>query len=275
MSPEGLAPRRARLAPALRHLALFRSPVELARYLRLRSAYTRGHPSPEPLTLHLRAVGNRPLLCRGSQDVWTLRDTFVRQYHLPPAPLPNDAVIVDLGSNVGYTVAHLAHLHPRARVVGVELDEANHRLAVRNTEAFGARVTILHAGIWTSDGVVAYDGSGDDAFAIIAAAADATASAVPATSDATRRQAPALRLETLFERFGLARVDYLKMDIEGAEGAILAGPLAWAERVRALKLEVHPPVSAAWCSERLTAAGFRCRPDPAHPQGVIAERPPA
>lgn len=253
------------LERATDYLRIFVSPVELIRYLRMRDAYMSGQRSSAPALFRVRAIGDRPLLCRMSQDVWTLRDTFVNRYHLPPEPLPEHATIVDLGANVGYTVAHLAHLYPTARIVGVELDRENYELATRNTAAFGARVVIVHAGVWIEDGVVTYDGARDDAFAISPGATDA------ATSGGTHT-APALRLDALFERYDIARVDYLKMDIEGAEAAILAAPLDWADRVRAIKIEVHAPATVAWCCERLTSAGFTCARDTVHPEGVVAVR---
>jgi hypothetical protein len=46
-----------------------------------------------------------PLLCRpGTTDIYVLWHTFSDSFHhLPPKPLPDEAVIVDIGANVGYT----------------------------------------------------------------------------------------------------------------------------------------------------------------------------
>ena len=62
-----------------------------------------------PLTVQPRALGGAPLLVRpGTTDAQVLDDTFVGLYHLPPIDLPDGAVVLDLGGNVGYTAAHFA-----------------------------------------------------------------------------------------------------------------------------------------------------------------------
>jgi FkbM family methyltransferase len=240
---------------------VLQTPIDVARYARLRRAYGRSPASaargaPEPL--HVRALGGLPVLCRASQDVWTFKHTFLAQFHLPPVALPDRATIVDLGSNVGYTVAHLAYRHPTARVIGVEMDAANFALARANTAAFGDRVHLVHAAVWTHDGEIAYGGDADDAFAVSGAAGP--------------RRAPARRLDSLLDELGIDRVDYLKMDIEGAEAAILGEPAPWLDRVRAMKIEVHPPATLASLRAALEPAGFRCTRDTKHPDCLIALR---
>jgi FkbM family methyltransferase len=248
---------------------VMQSPVDVARYARLRAAYARarsGAPRVEapPVALRLKALGGHAVLCRASQDVWTLKYTFLSQFHLPPVPLSGGAIIVDLGSNVGYTVAHLAHLYPTARVIGVEMDADNFALAERNTAAFGDRVRLVHAAVWTHDGEIAYEGEGDDAFAV---SGDA-----PAGAATTVRSAPARRLDRILDEHGIHQVDYLKMDIEGAESAILADPDAWIGRVRSMKIEIHPPATFDSLRGVLESNGFTCSRDSRHWDCLVAVR---
>ena len=75
--------------------------------------------------LRLRPLGGHEILVRaGTSDLGTVWGTFARHYHLPPSELGDPDTIWDLGANIGLTVAHFAQLFPRARVIGVELDEA-------------------------------------------------------------------------------------------------------------------------------------------------------
>ena len=252
-----LAPARAALA----YCAVLQTPADFYRYASLRVRQSRGRVTAPPAAIRLRSLGGVPVLCRPGQDVWTLKYTFVSQFHLPPVPLPERATIVDLGCNVGYTVAHFAHLYPAARIVGVEMDEPNLELARINTAPFGARIRLMHAAVWTEDGTVAYDGSGEDAYQV-----------VPLPPTTGLRHAPARRLTSLLDEAGVRRADYLKMDIEGAEAAILASPLDWADRVAALKIELHPPAELQQCQERLEAHGFRCWSDGRHPRCLAAVR---
>lgn len=238
------------------------SPLDVARYARLRLEKAWSSPAAPrrpPVTLRVRALSGLPVLCRASQDVWTFKYTFVSQFHLPPVALREGALILDLGSNVGFTVAHLAHVHPTARVIGVEMDAANFALAELNTAAFGERVRLVHAAVWTHDGEIAYGGDGDDAFAV--------------SGDTGPRRAPAMRVDTILAAHGVTQVDYVKMDIEGAEAAILAEPADWLDRVCAMKIEIHPPATIESIRSVLEARGFSCSIDAQHPRCLIALRP--
>jgi hypothetical protein len=62
------------------------------------------------------------------------------------------------------------------------------------------------------------------------------------------------------------------MDIEGAEAAVLHGAPAWLDRVRSLKVEVHPPATIDSVSATLRDRGFRCWTDAEHWSCVCAVR---
>ena len=89
---------------------------------------------------------------------------------------------------------------------------------------------------------------------------------------ATAGKAPALTIDGLLADFGLTKVDYLKMDIEGSEAEVLEGPLRWAPLVQAMKVEIHPPATPDHVQERLRSNGFRCTRDRVHPCCVVATR---
>jgi FkbM family methyltransferase len=244
-----------------RYARVMQTPLDFWRYMQLRRSVKQQASCAEAKPLRVRSLGGAAMLCRPTQDVWTFKHTFLEGFHMPPRELPDHATIVDLGSNVGYTVADLAYRHPTARVIGLEMDARNVELARRNTAWLGPRVEIIHAAAWTSDGEISYAGEADDAFTV-----------TDEKDGADTRTAPAKSLETLFADCALERVDYVKMDIEGAEGAILAGAMKWAERVRSMKIEVHPPVKLEWCRTVLESQGFRCWVDDQHWNCVCAVR---
>jgi FkbM family methyltransferase len=263
------------LGTALGCARVFQSPGDVYRYFRSRRRYVAGERDGAAETLRLRSLGGASIVMRASQDVWTLKHTFLTGFHRPPRPLGDDPVILDLGSNVGYTVADLAHRFPRARILGVEMDARNLELARRNTAVFGPRVQLVHAAVWHTDGVVEYDPAADD---------DAFAVRTDSAPGAGAVTVPARSITSLLDEAGIDRVDYVKMDIEGAEGALLDGDVAWLDRVDALKIEIHPPATSARCREVLEAHGFRTWQDAAHwdtvcavraSSGVAVPRPPA
>jgi Methyltransferase FkbM domain len=59
-------------------------------------------------------------------------------------------------------------------------------------------------------------------------------------------------------------VDFVKMDVEGAERELLQDGSGWASRVRAIKVELHGSYTSAACEEDLERLGFQTRVDPRH-----------
>jgi FkbM family methyltransferase len=208
-----------------------------------------GRMNLPPVSVRVKQLGGRAVLCRpGTTDARVLWDTYGRGDQLPPNPLPGRCTVVDLGANVGYTAAHLAALYPQSRIVAVEMDRQNLDLARSNLLGSPAECRLVHAAVWSSDGEVSY--GGEEAWGFRVGELDGG-------NGATRR-APARSLNSIFEEHGLDLVDYLKMDIEGAEAAVFEGPMEWADRVRAMRVELHPPATWERCSATLTAHGFEC-----------------
>ena len=67
--------------------------------------------------------------------------------------------IVELGCNIGGTLACTAADHPRAQLLGVEPDADNAALARRNVEPWADRCRVIEAAIWDTDGEVTIDPS--------------------------------------------------------------------------------------------------------------------
>ena len=227
------------------------------------------HGNHPVVTFHPACLSGKGLLCRpGTRDRSSLNDLLFHQAYLPPKPLHNPKVIVDLGANVGYTVAHFAALYPTARIIGLELDANNFMMAQQNTDWCKDRVTLINAAIWSSDGYVNFEGIGEDAFHVVGAA-NGSGDADNAPTD---RHVRSVSMETLMKNFEISQIDYLKMDIEGAEAElILRSNPAWLARVNAMKIELHDLEHDDF-HRALTARGFRCYPDKRQPWCIVAVR---
>ena len=82
---------------------------------------------------------------------------------------------------------------------------------------------------------------------------------------------PALSLNSLLAREGGERrwVDYVKVDVEGAEAHLLRENTGWADRVGALKVEVHDPYTVDECLADVRSLGFAASRDTRHPACVV------
>jgi FkbM family methyltransferase len=222
----------------------------------------------QPFTLRIREAGGNPLWVRpGTTDLKVLWDTFHYKYHLPPIQLKSDCIIVDLGANVGYTVAHFAYLYPDSYIVAVEMDKENYEIATKNIKYFGQRCCLKHAAVWSNAERVSYDADGEWGFHIVNQVSN---------SNMNYRSTKAQTIADIFEEHKLTLVDYLKMDIEGSEAEILKDPKEWLNSVQSIKIEVHPQfnpdATMENCSEILKSYGFRYFKDRNHPKCLIAIR---
>jgi FkbM family methyltransferase len=261
--PESLA-RRLRLAVAARRIAADRESARVIRELGRDRVHA--DTSGETVAVRLAPLDGQALLVRPrTADADTLWGTFMRPYHLPPRELTGEpARIWDLGCNAGFTMAHLATAFPNASITGVELDESNAVLARRNLEPWAGRCEVIHAAVWPDDGEVWYHH---------------WAGATSGYRVAVRERqpnvegpvVPAVSLDSLAERTDGA-IDYVKMDVEGAERELLERNTGWAERVRAIKVEVHDPYTVERCIADLHALGFRARADDGHPACAVGIR---
>ena len=216
----------------------------------------------------LRPLGGEPVVLRcGTSDPQVVWDTFVGGYHLPLRPLSESGnpLIVDLGANVGLTMAHFAVLYPGARIVGVELDAANAELCRTNTAPWARRCTVVQAAVWPEDGEIHYSHHAGDEWGF----------RVERSAVAGHAVARSMSLQTLFdEQAGDRPVDYLKMDIEGAEREVLRSHTGWAAQVRQIGVEIHAPYTVRECLADLTALGFRAEVDRRHWASVHGIRTP-
>ncbi len=134
------------------------------------------------------------------------------------------AVIIDLGAFDGGDALRLSRAFPAARVVTVEADPERHAIVAATLA--GSGVEVVRAAVCDIDGNVPWYQ------AEVGGRVDSQGSLYRRTVRARRqhgfvRQAdapvmvPGLRFDTLMTQLGIARVDLLHMDIEGAEGAVI------------------------------------------------------
>jgi FkbM family methyltransferase len=115
--------------------------------------------------------------------------------------------IIDAGANIGLSVLYFKRMYPEATVIAFEPDAAIFALLQRNTA--GLRdVELRQAAAWTEDTELTFYSEGS-----LAGSAEL---------DYTGRQnATVVRAERLRDELEKRPVDFLKIDIEGAENTVL------------------------------------------------------
>jgi FkbM family methyltransferase len=142
-----------------------------------------------------------------------------------PSLLHAGSSVVDLGMNRGDFAVTLVERFD-CRVVGVEPDER-----VLPTFPVPARLSIEHAAVGSHDGL---------AYLLFAPGLDATVRPELAPPGVDGEEVTSLTLKTIAQRHGLARIDLLKVDIEGAEiETLLAAPADILQNVVQLSVEFH------------------------------------
>ena len=136
--------------------------------------------------------------------------------------------ILDCGANIGLATLYFKRAHPRARITAFEADPSIYRVMVANLRRNGAAdVETVQAAVWNKTGEIEFHSEGADSGAI--------ATRAHRESGATR-PVPSLRLRDVLDD---EPVDLLKLDIEGAEGAVLDDCRGALGNVRALALDLH------------------------------------
>jgi FkbM family methyltransferase len=156
--------------------------------------------------------------------LWTVFVSGEYGDHLPAQP---PRLIVDAGANVGSATLWFRERFPDARVIAIEANPTAFARLERNV-GDDPNVEVIHAALSDTDGKLSF-------------------ALEPTTTLQGRLQdgaggvvVEALTLATVRDRFAAgAPIDVLKLNIEGAEWPVLAGPLA---NIGTIAMEIHEPV---------------------------------
>ncbi len=228
------------------------------------SKIERDNPKKGFLKLHLKGLGHPIKIRKNFIDKEVVGYVFADKYHLPPqkATLSDNPIILDLGSNIGLTVVHLKQLYPKSTIYGYEMNTNNYLLAKNNTK-FYKNVHIHNQAIWKENTTVSYNADSDfDAYSIKENDDFGKKVTIQSTT-----------IQSIIETYNLTHIDYVKMDIEGAEEAILEqDDLRWLQYVKAINIEMHLDESEDINTyiNILKAQGFNAWKDDKHWSSIMA-----
>jgi FkbM family methyltransferase len=169
----------------------------------------------------------------GTSDSEVLYQVFVEREYGCLDDLAGVRLVIDCGANVGYSSAYFLSQHTDCHVVAVEPDPANFAAMQRNLAAFGHRVTLVRAGVWSQTARLAMsqeryrDGQ-------------EWSRQVRLCGPGEEADLEGVDVGSLLAASGYERISVLKVDVEGAEAVIFAENYRpWLDKVDAIAIELH------------------------------------
>jgi len=198
-------------------------------YLRLAWRAQRRWGDEAPGTFNL--LGWRVAYPRGTHALFLVHELFVNGAYAFDATQRNPRII-DAGANIGLSVLFFKSRYPDARILAIEPEPGTfaHLQRVLATNGLGD-VALVNVAVGDPPGVAVFYSDPDTGGSI-------SASLVPALGGAQRQEVPVVRLSTLID----GPVDFLKLDVEGAEYAVVRDLIATGQiaLVREAVIEYHP-----------------------------------
>ena len=144
-----------------------------------------------------------------------------------------DLIIYDCGANIGAVSLYLHSLYPKAKI---KVFEADPKIAVylkeniKNNAINPKNIKIIEKAVWIDDNGITFHSEGADGGSV----------SNKIKEDTETVKIKTLRLKTLLEKED--RIDYLKIDIEGAEKEVLIDCKDQLSKVKYLSFEYHSKV---------------------------------
>lgn len=187
----------------------------------------------------------KTLLFNAPQElIHGLKEIFLEEIYRQP--LPGHARILDCGANIGLSILYLKKCCPTARITAFEPDEVNFDLLQRNMAAFEfSDITLRKEAVWKENTTVQFSNNQGMASHIEQGAAMGSSSI------------KAIRLRDFLDE----QIDFLKLDIEGAEYEVLMDCHDKLANVQRMFIEYHGQFSTAGqfheLLELITQNGFQ------------------
>lgn len=132
--------------------------------------------------------------------------------------------IIDCGANIGLSVIYMKKQYPNAEIIAFEPDETNFHLLSENIKSFGySNVTLRKEAVWTNHTTLQFSNVGS------------MTSKIETDNAINSIEVKAIRLKD----FLIREIDFLKIDIEGAEYNVLNDIADKLYLVKNLFVEYH------------------------------------
>jgi len=169
-----------------------------------------------------KLFGNDVYFHSAQEFLYGLKEIFLEEVYkqnLSPQPF-----VIDCGANIGLSIIYMKQHFPDAEIIAFEPDEKNFALLTRNVSSFNFKhVDSRKEAVWIENTFLNFSNEGS------------MSSKIEADNRANSNKVKAVRLKDLLTR----DVDFLKIDIEGAEYRVLTDIEEKLSLVKNLFLEYH------------------------------------
>lgn len=141
-------------------------------------------------------------------------------------PSREDALIIDCGANIGLSVLYFKQICPNAKIIAFEADPYVFEFMEKNIKAFAlSDVDLLNKAVWTEDSKLEFDAEGTVGGRL----------GLGEIEIKNKIEVESIRLRDYLDK----KIDFLKIDIEGAEYKVLKDCADKLHNVENLFLEYH------------------------------------
>jgi FkbM family methyltransferase len=165
-----------------------------------------------------------------TSDIYVaISSLFEKEYDYIRADNPK--FIIDAGANIGTSSIFFAEKYPNARIIAVEPEESNFDQLLQNTKNY-KNITPIKVGVWgaSEKRTMKNQFSGHWGYTI---------SDTQKRSEPTGQEINCITIGNIMEKYGIEKIDILKMDIEGSEKNVLENSSDWIDSVEILTVELH------------------------------------
>jgi FkbM family methyltransferase len=154
----------------------------------------------------------------------TLNEIFGQDLYLFKSD--NDQpLIIDIGSNIGLSILYFKKLYPLSTIVGFEPDPEIFAILLKNLKEFeAAKVNVYNSAAWKFDGELSFYSEG------------ALSGSLYKIENSKAIKVPALDINKFISE---RDIDFLKIDVEGAEYDILNHIKKHLKKVKRIFVEYH------------------------------------
>lgn len=156
-----------------------------------------------------------------------------------------EPVIYDIGANIGTSVLYFNKLYPNAKIKAFEADKKIYDILKHNTENLG-NIEFYNNAVWINYDELSFNSEGADSGSLL-------------NSFKNKQKVNCIRLKDLLKNEN--KIDFLKMDIEGAEVPVINDCDEELSKVNNIFIEYHSMIGQSQALDKILAIlskhGFR------------------